>query len=81
MKEEEKKKKKKTLEKVLLEEIPEFQVVCIYSGGWPAGMCWIDPEDLFIRFISTDFLTREVESVGRGMDEDLGKVVWRVDLA
>ena len=73
--------KKKTLEEVLLGEIPAFQVARIYDGGWPVGMCWIDPEDLFIRFIAPDFLEREVDGFERGMDEGLGKVVWRVNLA
>ena len=68
------------LEDVLLERTEANRYVKIYDGGWLVAMCYIDDEDLFIKYMSEELLNEKVKDIQLVYDDDFTKMIYEIKL-
>ena len=69
-----------TLRDTLLTKVPANSYVKIYDGEWFVAMCYVDDEDLFIRYMDDELLSREVDVITIVEDEDFTTDIYDIYL-
>ena len=70
----------KTLEDVLLHETEADKYVKIYDSGWLVAMCYVDDEDLFIKYMDSTLLDYRVKDIKLVKDDDFKDKIYHVNL-
>ena len=68
------------LQEVLLHETEANRYVKIYISVYLVAMCFIDYEDLFLKFMDYDLLHQEVESIELVDDPDFNEPIYKIKL-
>lgn len=69
-----------TLRDSLLKKVPVDSYVKIYDGDWFVAMCYVDDEDLFIKYMDDELLNREVDAITIVGDTDFTTDIYDIYL-
>jgi len=69
-----------TLRDTLLHKTAVDSYVKIYDAEWLVAMCYIDDEDLFIRYMDDELLSREVDVITIVEDKDFTTDIYDIYL-
>ena len=69
-----------TLRDSLLRKVPADNYVKIYDEDWFVAMCYVDDEDLFIRYMDDELLSREVDIITMVEDGDFTTDIYDIYL-